>query len=197
MFVHHASLEFSGIASTLSQPAIACRIPKEHDCIRIGSKKRGAAFLCSTLHGARPAASLRGLRGIGGMFRMRPGRRALRFSKVPKPLRAQCLISAGLGGSVLAAVVYSKSAGSEDEAVWASQRGPLAWDAQRALELAPLIPCIGSGLVAVCITKMWLGTEHVNIPKWNKRLLPSLLVRQQLQQGWSIVCLSSRQDSCE
>ena len=90
----------------------------------------------------------------------RSGTRA--FKKVPKLRRAQSLIGVGLGGSVFLAVAFSKAAakaGREDEAIWASRRGPLALDAQRAIEFAPLIPCIGSGLVAVTITRMWTWQE--------------------------------------
>ena len=35
-----------------------------------------------------------------------------------------------------------------EEKVWISRRGPLSLDAQRAIELVPLLPCVGSGLVA-------------------------------------------------
>lgn len=36
-----------------------------------------------------------------------------------------------------------------EEKVWISSRGPLSLDAQWAIHLTPLLPCVGSGLVAV------------------------------------------------
>ncbi|CAE7258079.1 unnamed protein product [Symbiodinium sp. KB8] len=103
-----------------------------------------------------PAAGFWHVSGERFFASARSGTRA--FKKVPKLRRAQSLIGVGLGGSVFLAVAFSKAAakaGREDEAIWASRRGPLAWDAQRAIEFAPLIPCIGSGLVAVTITRMY------------------------------------------
>lgn len=103
-----------------------------------------------------PAAGFWHVSGERFFASARGGTRA--FKKVPKLRRAQSLIGVGLGGSVFLAVAFSKAAakaGREDEAIWASRRGPLAWDAQRAIEFAPLIPCIGSGLVAVTITRMY------------------------------------------
>lgn len=80
--------------------------------------------------------------------------RFLRTSRqAAQPKVAKVLVSVGLTGSVMFGVAFAHLSSDENEKVWISRRGPLSLDAQRAIELVPLLPCVGSGLVAVLLTK--------------------------------------------
>ncbi|CAJ1353216.1 unnamed protein product [Effrenium voratum] len=83
-----------------------------------------------------------------------------RSSRRGSPWAPKVLAAVGLSGSGLAAVTLAKMSEDESEKIWISRRGPFAWDAQRAVEWVPLVPCIGSGLVAALIT--YLMPRHLS-----------------------------------
>eukprot|EP00434_Breviolum_minutum_P000645 symbB.v1.2.000565.t1/scaffold3.1/size669525/5 len=70
-----------------------------------------------------------------------------------KPNVAKLMVSVGLTGSVMSGVAFARLSSDENEKVWISSRGPLSLDAQWAIHLTPLLPCVGSGLVAAVLTK--------------------------------------------
>ncbi|CAE7598539.1 unnamed protein product [Symbiodinium natans] len=105
----------------------------------------------------------------------RPVRRALaersgglaalnRSSPAPSARTYQVLVAAGVAGSVSAATFYGRVSDDPDERVWVSRRGPLAVDAHRAVVLAPLVACLGSGAVAALVTRSATHAARCRLP---------------------------------
>ncbi|OLP85584.1 Pentatricopeptide repeat-containing protein, chloroplastic [Symbiodinium microadriaticum] len=82
----------------------------------------------------------------------------------PSDRTYQTLVTVGVVGSVLAAATYGRVSDDPDERVWVSRRGPLAVDAHRAVVLAPMVACLGSGAVAAVATRSVQHAARFRLP---------------------------------